>query len=53
MIFTTKILILASLVAATEKENGYYVTVENVSVTLIGKTASADSLGSPLKGIDI
>ena len=38
MIFTIKILILASLVAATEKENGYYVTVENVSVTLIDKT---------------
>jgi len=52
MIFTTKILILASIVAATEKDNGYYVTVENVSVTLIGKTASADPSGA-LRGIDI
>jgi len=53
MIFTTKILILASIASATEKENGYYVTVENVSVSLIGKTASADPLGSPFQGIDI
>ena len=37
MVFTIKILVLASLASATEKENGYYVTVENVSVTLIGK----------------
>ena len=33
MIFTLKIAILASLACATEKENGYYVTVENVSIT--------------------
>ena len=49
MIFATKISILASLVAATEKENGYYVTVENVSVTLTGKswkTATADVTAS-------
>ena len=32
MIFTLKIVILASLASATEKENGYYVTVENVSM---------------------
>ena len=39
MIFTIKILILASFASATEKENGYYVTVENVSVTLIDKSS--------------
>ena len=38
MIFATKILILASIASATEKKNGYYVTVENVSVILIGKS---------------
>ena len=32
MIFTIKIVILASLTSATEKESGYYVTVENVSI---------------------
>ena len=37
MVFTIKILVLASLASATEKENGYYVTVENVSDTLIDK----------------
>ena len=36
MIFTTKILILASIASATEKENGYYVTVENVSLKGFG-----------------